>query len=160
MLDKEETPKETVLITGAGQRVGLHCAQRLVADGYQVVITCRRLRPEWEVKPLKGIEVMLADFSSEQGINAFIRVLQERAHSLRAIIHNASTWIDDDLVDGPAFQRLCMVHMQAPYMINMACASLFPPTLWLTSFTSLTTMRSMEQMTTLPTWRPRQDWKI
>tara|TARA_R110001632_G_scaffold87837_3_gene190635 strand:+ start:569 stop:1294 length:726 start_codon:yes stop_codon:yes gene_type:complete len=125
MLDKEETPKETVLITGAGQRVGLHCAQRLVADGYQVVITCRRLRPEWEVNPLKGIEVMLADFSSEQGINAFIRVLQERAHSLRAIIHNASTWIDDDLVDGPAFQRLCMVHMQAPYMINMACASLF-----------------------------------
>jgi dihydromonapterin reductase / dihydrofolate reductase len=27
-----------ILITGAGQRVGLHCAQQLLADGYQPVI--------------------------------------------------------------------------------------------------------------------------
>lgn len=117
--------RETVLITGGGQRVGLHCAQRLVEDGYQVIITCRRLRPEWELHPLEGIDVILADFSSIPGILSFIETLALRSVRLRAVIHNASIWLEDSYVSPELFQSMCMVHMQAPYMINMASSGWF-----------------------------------
>ncbi|HAQ24650.1 MAG TPA: dihydromonapterin reductase, partial [Pseudomonas sp.] len=33
-----------ILITGAGQRIGLHCAERLLDDGHPVIISYRRER--------------------------------------------------------------------------------------------------------------------
>lgn len=35
---------DTILITGGARRIGLHCAERFVADGYRVIITCRQPR--------------------------------------------------------------------------------------------------------------------
>ncbi|ANG64434.1 dihydromonapterin reductase [Marinobacterium aestuarii] len=113
-----------VLITGGGQRIGLHCARRLVADGYRVIITCTHLRPEWKTGSLAGIEVLQADFSTLEGIQGLIDTLRERKVHLRAIIHNASLWLNDRSADD-AFQKMFMVHMQAPYMINQQCADLF-----------------------------------
>lgn len=116
---------DTILITGAAQRIGMHCAQRLAADGYRVLITCRKLRPEWQQQPLPdGIEAMLADFSTTDGILQFIKQLQARAPRLRAIIHNASLWLDDSQ-GANALQQMFMVHMQAPYLINLQCQNLF-----------------------------------
>ncbi len=116
----------TIVITGGAQRVGLYCAERLAADGFQVLITCRHLRPEWQQRPLaSGIEPMLADFSTVEGIEQFIRELKNRAPRLRAIIHNASLWLDDS-AGADALQQMFMVHMQAPYLINQQCRDLFP----------------------------------
>lgn len=120
------TGQQSILITGAGQRVGLHCAKRLADDGYHVIITCRYLRSEWEAQPLPGIEVMLADFATVEGIERFIQALRVRAPKLRAIIHNASLWLNDE-GGADAFQTLFMLHMQAPMMINNACLTLLDP---------------------------------
>ena len=120
------TNQQTILITGAAQRVGLHCAQRLAADGFRVIITCRRPRPQWQDAPPDNIEVLLADFSTEAGIQALIDTLVSRRIQLRALIHNASEWMDDEN-QADAFQRMFMVHMQAPYLLNLACAELFDP---------------------------------
>jgi dihydromonapterin reductase/dihydrofolate reductase len=116
----------TIVITGGAQRVGLYCAERLAADGFQVLITCRHLRDEWQQQPLApGIEPMLADFSTVEGIEQFIAELKSRAPRLRAIIHNASLWLDDSS-GADALQQMFMVHMQAPYLINQQCHELFP----------------------------------
>ncbi|MFT6431629.1 MAG: dihydromonapterin reductase/dihydrofolate reductase [Halopseudomonas sp.] len=120
------TVSNTILITGGAQRVGLHCAQRLVEDGYHVIITCRSLRPEWRDQPLSGIDVMLADFSSLKGIEQFIERLQDQGPKLRAIIHNASLWLEDQS-GAEAMQQMFMVHMQAPFLINDACSLLLDP---------------------------------
>lgn len=120
------TVSNTILITGGAQRVGLHCAQRLVEDGYHVIITCRTLRPEWRDQPLSGIDVMIADFSNLKGIQRFIEHLLDQAPKLRAIIHNASLWLDDQ-AGADAMQQMFMVHMQAPFLINTACAQLLDP---------------------------------
>ncbi|GGD11109.1 dihydromonapterin reductase [Halopseudomonas salina] len=120
------TISETILITGGAQRVGLHCARRLVEDGYRVIITCRTMRPEWQDQPLNGIEVMLADFSTLAGIEDFIRRLHQRAPVLRAIVHNASLWLDDHQ-GAQAMQQMYMVHVQAPYLINRAAEALLDP---------------------------------
>ncbi|SDR73894.1 dihydromonapterin reductase / dihydrofolate reductase [Halopseudomonas litoralis] len=118
--------QQTILITGAAQRVGLYCAQRLVADGFRVIITCRQSRAQWQDEPLENIEVLLADFSTEDGIQQLIDTLARRQIRLRALIHNASEWMNDDNA-ADAFQQMFMVHMQAPYLLNLACAELFDP---------------------------------
>lgn len=113
---------DTILITGGAQRIGLHCAERFVADGYRVIITCRQRRSSLP----DALDVMLADFSTTDGIQRFIDALQERAPRLRAIIHNASLWLDDSQ-GASALQQMFMVHMQAPYLINQQCSNLFVP---------------------------------
>ncbi|SDS87755.1 dihydromonapterin reductase / dihydrofolate reductase [Halopseudomonas xinjiangensis] len=116
----------TILITGAAQRIGLHCAKRLVEDGYRVLITCRHQREDWARDPLDGIEVIQADFSTTAGIEALIAGLINRGVQLRTMIHNASLWLGDE-AGAEGFQQMFMVHMQAPYLLNLASEQLFDP---------------------------------
>lgn len=114
-----------ILITGAGQRVGLHCALRLLDDGFAVIASYRRAREGIELLRERGAQVVQADFSDPTGIEAFIAAIRAETGSLRAIVHNASEWLPDTPGDeAAAFQRLFQVHMLAPYLINLRCADL------------------------------------
>ncbi|SDB30547.1 dihydromonapterin reductase / dihydrofolate reductase [Pseudomonas sp. NFACC23-1] len=114
-----------ILITGAAQRVGLHCARRLLEDGQPVIATYRTERPGVQTLRDLGAVMLFADFSSEAGILAFIEQLKQHTDRLRAIVHNASAW----LAEGPgceaaAFNAMFGVHMLAPYLINLHGAEL------------------------------------
>lgn len=111
-----------ILITGASQRIGLHCALRLLEEGQPVIATYRTPREGVEQLQAAGAQTLYADFSSEAGILAFIDALKAMAPQLRAIVHNASAWLGDDEQD--ALQQLVSVHMLAPYLINLHCAQL------------------------------------
>ncbi|WP_408599763.1 dihydromonapterin reductase [Pseudomonas sp. PLMAX] len=114
-----------ILITGAGQRVGLHCAQRLLEDGHRVIFSYRSERPGVQTLRDLGAIGLFADFSSEAGIVTFISELKTHTDSLRAIIHNASEWLaETPETDATAFGRMFSVHMLAPYLINLHCADL------------------------------------
>jgi dihydromonapterin reductase/dihydrofolate reductase len=110
-----------ILITGGAQRLGRHCAERLVDDGHPVIISYRRERPELEALRSRGILTLPADFASEAGILDFIARLKEATPSLRAIVHNASDWAPDATGPeaGATFERLFRIHMLAPYLINL-----------------------------------------
>jgi dihydromonapterin reductase/dihydrofolate reductase len=115
---------DTILITGGAQRIGLHCARRLAESGHRVIVTARRERPDWSQQAPEGVELLLADFSTEAGIDALIDTLNRRRIRLRALIHNASQWQGDD--SGAAgFEAMFRVHMLAPYLINNACETWF-----------------------------------
>eukprot|EP01031_Cornospumella_fuschlensis_P000455 gene455-571_t len=79
-----------ILITGASQRVGLHCAERLLDDGQPVIISYRTERDGVHRLRERGACVIAADFSDEAGILAFIERLKAATPHLRAIVHNAS----------------------------------------------------------------------
>ncbi|TBU89741.1 dihydromonapterin reductase [Phytopseudomonas dryadis] len=111
-----------ILITGAGQRVGLHCAERLLADGHRLIVTYRHEKPALAALRERGALTLHADFDSEASILAFIEQLQGHTDSLRAIVHNASSWPADEQASD--FQQLFTVHMLAPYLINLHCAPL------------------------------------
>jgi dihydromonapterin reductase/dihydrofolate reductase len=114
-----------VLITGAGQRVGLHCARRLLEDGHRVIFSYRSERPGVQALRDLGATAVFADFASEAGIFAFINELKNHTDSLRAIVHNASEWLAETPdTDAAAFTRMFSVHMLAPYLINLHCADL------------------------------------
>jgi dihydromonapterin reductase/dihydrofolate reductase len=114
-----------ILITGAGQRVGLHCAQRLLEDGHRVIFTYRTERPGVQALRDLGAVAVFADFSSEASILAFIQALKTHTDRLRAIVHNASEWrAETPDHEAEAFVQMINVHMLAPYLINLHCADL------------------------------------
>jgi dihydromonapterin reductase/dihydrofolate reductase len=114
-----------ILITGASQRVGLYCAERLLDDGHPLIVTYRSERPGLQRLRERGALALPADFASEAGILAFIAELKTHTDSLRAIVHNASAWLAEAPGEEAAtFQRLFSVHMLAPYLINLHCADL------------------------------------
>ncbi len=114
-----------ILITGAGQRVGLHCAERLLDEGHSVIFSYRSERQGVTTLRERGAIGVFADFSSEAGILAFIAELKTHTDSLRAIIHNASAWIAETPGDeSQAFHDMFSVHMLAPYLINLHCSDL------------------------------------
>ena len=119
------TSSAPILITGAGQRVGLHCAQRLLADGYAVIFTYRSEKPGVQTLLDLGATALFADFSNEAGILDFIQRLKAHTHSLRAIVHNASAWLEETpQTETSAFMHMFSVHMLAPYLINLHCSEL------------------------------------
>lgn len=114
-----------ILITGASQRVGLHCALRLLDDGHRVIISYRSEREGLALLRQRGALTLPADFSTEAGILAFIEQLHSQTDSLRAIVHNASDWLAETPEhEAAAFQQLFSVHMLAPYLINLHCQAL------------------------------------
>lgn len=114
-----------ILITGASQRIGLHCAERLLEDGFPVIVTYRRERDSIDRLRTLGASTLKADFSDEASITGFIAALREQTASLRAIVHNASEWRPDTPgQEAEAFRQLFQVHMLAPYLINLHCADL------------------------------------
>lgn len=119
------TSTAPILITGAGQRVGLHCAQQLLADGYPVMFTYRSEKPGVQILRDLGAIALFADFSTEAGILDFIERLKIHTDSLRAIVHNASTWLEETpQTETSAFLHMFSVHMLAPYLINLHCSEL------------------------------------
>ena len=114
-----------ILITGASQRVGLHCALRLLDDGHPVIVSYRTEREGLALLRQRGALTLPADFSSEAGILEFIEQLHSHTDCLRAIVHNASDWLTEIPGDEAAvFQQLFSVHMLAPYLINLHCQPL------------------------------------
>ena len=114
-----------ILITGAGQRVGLHCAERLLDEGQSVIFSYRNERPGVQALRDRGAIGVFADFSNEAGTLAFIAELHTHTQSLRAIIHNASAWVAEAPGDeSRAFSDMFSVHMLAPYLINLHCSPL------------------------------------
>jgi len=114
-----------ILITGAGQRIGLHCAERLLADAQPVIVSYRTERPAVQTLRELGAVAIQADFSSEANILAFIDELKSHTDSLRAVVHNASQWLAETPGnEAAAFSQMFSVHMLAPYLINLHCAQL------------------------------------
>lgn len=114
-----------ILITGASQRVGLHCAQRLLDDGHRLIVSYRSERPGIAALRERGVLALQADLGSEAGILAFIGQLKQHTDSLRAIVHNASDWLREEPGrEAEAFARMVGVHMLAPYLINLHCREL------------------------------------
>jgi dihydromonapterin reductase/dihydrofolate reductase len=115
-----------ILITGAGQRIGLALAQHFIAQGQAVIITYRTRHEAVDLLEQQGATCLYADFSSDEGINTFITLLKAHTESLKVIIHNASSW--DCEANNPdfaaLFDNMMRIHAKTPYLINLMCAEL------------------------------------
>lgn len=125
--------RETLLITGAGQRVGLHCAIALQQQGYQVIISYRTRHAAVAELAAAGVICLQADLTDLHSLTLFVDEVKRHASKLRAIIHNASDWQKDLplTTDGPTtlaqlqqdaavFDAMSHIHGRAAYLLNRA----------------------------------------
>lgn len=115
-----------ILISGVGQRAGLHLAQRFRERGIPVIGTYRRERPALDGLRALGVDLQRCDFYHERELDVLIATVRQHYASLRAIIHNASDWLAEggEIPHRDVMWRMLQVHVSAPYQINLALADL------------------------------------
>lgn len=115
---------DTILITGAAQRLGLAIAEDLLAQNYRVIATYRTDKPSINALSQQGATLIQADFSTQTGIDRALAMIDSQCESLRAIVHNASDWASEksDESDGERMARMMMIHTTTPYCLNKALA--------------------------------------
>ncbi|MFC0323828.1 dihydromonapterin reductase [Gallibacterium melopsittaci] len=114
--------KNTIIITGAGRRIGLALAQTLAMRGENLLISYRQYYSELDQLPANVVKIH-ADFSTLDGIESFIQQVKSQCQSLRAIIHNASDWQAEQQnnslqQDHQLFQKMFNIHAELPYLLN------------------------------------------
>lgn len=113
------THKNAILITGAGQRIGHYLAKQfLLYTDYAVFFTYRTTKVGVDELMALGAVGIQADFTLVADVDRVINTLKQQASSMRALIHNASLWLEDE-VEG-SFEAQWQVHVQAPFRLNEA----------------------------------------
>lgn len=115
-----------ILITGVGQRVGLHLARTFIGRGQPVIGTYRSQRDSIDELETLGVELHRCDFYEAAQVQALIDAVAAKHNRLRAIFHNASDWLPDEADYPPEeiLRRMMAVHVTAPYRINLGLAGL------------------------------------
>jgi dihydromonapterin reductase / dihydrofolate reductase len=106
-----------ILITGTSKRVGRALMHSLAEAGHEV-ITVNRSIADGEHQ---GVLNFQADLSSRSDREVLIGKLKATVPSLRAVIHNASMWLDDSLGN---LDYMFRVHVEAPFHLNTELAGL------------------------------------
>jgi len=119
-----------IIITGAAQRLGLHCALALQQAGYQVIATWRSEKPGLAQLRAAGVQSIQLDVTDPAQLAGFIAQIKQQYGSLRAMIHNASDWKKDAplndastdalAADAAVYDAMQAVHARAPYLLNRA----------------------------------------
>ncbi len=121
--------ENNIIITGAAQRLGLHCALTLQQAGYQVIATYRSEKPGLAQLRAAGVQCVQLDVTDQAALSAFISSMQQQLTNLRALIHNASDWKADSPgtpspdsleQDAVIYDAMQAVHAKAPYLLNRA----------------------------------------
>ncbi|MDX5406885.1 MAG: dihydromonapterin reductase [Chromatiaceae bacterium] len=121
--------ENNIIITGAAQRLGLHCALSLQQAGYQVIATYRSEKPGLAQLREAGVQCVQLDVTDHAALSVFTSRMQQQLGSLRALIHNASDWKADlpstqspDSLeqDAAVYDAMQAVHAKAPYLLNRA----------------------------------------
>lgn len=119
--------ENAILVTGTGRRIGYHIAKRLVEDGRHVIAHYRTYTDQIQALEKQGVVTIQADLVNTAAILAFVQALQLKCVSLRAIIHNASSFeptTSDIEAAAQQYEQFFYIHMMAPFLINKGLHSL------------------------------------
>ena len=126
--------KATVLVTGAGRRIGKAIALDLAARGYQLAIHANSSGAEAEavagfIRDAGGVaEVFLADLSDGKAVRDLHSKVIKSLGAPDIIVNNASIFQADDVrdFDDELFDKHFAIHVKAPAILAEAMARQLP----------------------------------
>ena len=129
-----ETPRKTVLITGAARRIGREIALDLARHGWAVAVHYHRSRAEAEavaglIAAAGGRAVALgADLAREPETEALVPAAAARLGPLTGLINNASVFEDDrvDTATRASWDAHLETNLRAPLVLTQAFARQLP----------------------------------
>ena len=114
---------KTVLIIGANRGLGLEFAKQYVADGFEVIATCRRPAEAAELRRV-GVRIEALDTSTSSSIEALAEKLKD--DSIDVMICNAGVYgpRSDGLTDMPTedFDLVMRTNVLGPLRLTLAFA--------------------------------------
>lgn len=118
--------KQSIVITGGGQRIGLALAKWAKRLGFDVIVSYRTERQGVSELKQLGVHCIQVDFGQQREIERFIDEVKQHSSSIRALIHNASEWLaeSDERPSEQTFARMMQIHAMVPYQLNLALAEL------------------------------------
>lgn len=130
----QQSAPPTVLITGAGKRIGREIALDLAAHGWAVAVHYHHSRAEAEevaglIHERGGRAAVLgADLGREDEVAALVPAAAERLGPLTALINNASVFKDDrvDTASRASWDEHLEVNLRAPLVLTQAFARQLP----------------------------------
>lgn len=111
--------KNVILITGAGQRIGLYLAKSFLKRQDKVFFTYKTNRPEVDILKAQGAIGFKVDFTKKEQVEDFLVSINTQVESVKLLIHNASIWVKDECVNTSLFNDMVAVHQIVPYQITM-----------------------------------------
>ena len=121
---KADEPRR-VLITGAGQGIGLEWARQEAEAGSTVIATARDPEPSAGLKALgesRDVVVLPLDVTSDASVEAAARAVEERFGGIDTLINNAGTYgpRDDRALSAPpdALRQVLEVNTVGPYRVT------------------------------------------
>lgn len=111
-----KSQKEIAVITGATSGLGLAYAERMAADGYDLIITGRReaiiMANAEKIEHEYGcnVEVCITDLSDEAGLNKLIDVIDNRNISI--LVNNAGFGLKSEFIDSNYYDIERLLYLQ------------------------------------------------
>jgi NAD(P)-dependent dehydrogenase (short-subunit alcohol dehydrogenase family) len=126
------TAKKVALVTGGSRGIGLGIAEKLAADGFNVVISGRRPADDVAATVARleaaGVEAMYcrADNARAADREAMLAAIRERFGRLDCLVNNAGVAPDvraDILEAGEdSYDRVMTINLKGPYFLTQAVA--------------------------------------
>lgn len=115
-----------ILITGGAQRIGLALAQHLIKAEAPLIVTYRTRHKAVDELEASGVKCIQVDFNEHNAIESLVDEVKQHTSTLRAVIHNASSWDCEKLNPdhNALFDNMMRIHAKVPYLLNMALAPL------------------------------------
>ncbi|UAA38611.1 SDR family NAD(P)-dependent oxidoreductase [Paraneptunicella aestuarii] len=117
----------TILITGAGRRLGLYLTEAFLQQGWNVIAFTRSGSEALNNLDSKHLFQFELPTYSQQELSAALTQIKQQFGTIQAVVHNASVFEQDDKhkLDAFAFyEQLFHVHMRVPMAINELSAEL------------------------------------
>ncbi len=123
---------KTALVTGGAKRLGLHMAQRLAQEGWEIVIHAHRsiAAGKEALKALrdlgaKGAHLVEGDLRDEAGMAATYARAVAHVGPLGVLINNASTFDYDDVATATrdSWDQHMQVNARAPFVLSQRVAA-------------------------------------
>ncbi len=115
-----DSPRKTILITGASDGIGAACARDLAAKGHRLLVTGRSRQKIEAIARATGAEHFVADFTRLDDVRALAEAVRAAldGQGLDVLANNAGGIFGDRTPTADGFEKTLQVNHLAPFLLT------------------------------------------